>query len=197
MRDTKVNGFLVYTRPIANRKTASFVVMEDENKIIRKRFPYLRTDFRNKQKAFYAACEWATRNHPIKNWDDLTNLPHLGTKNPYIGKEDDLQKTVASFLELEYPYPETIWFHVPNGGARSKGEAGKMKGLGTKPGVSDILILETRGEYKGFCLELKVKKGKVSPDQYIFLYAMSERGFKTVVAYNYDVATEEIRKYLK
>ena len=43
-------------------------------------------------------------------------------------------------------YSDLAWiFHVPNGGARSKATAGRMKAEGVTPGIADVLWLRQRG----------------------------------------------------
>ena len=37
------------------------------------------------------------------------------------------------------------FFHVPNGGGRTKAEAAILKGMGVKPGVADVLFLSPLG----------------------------------------------------
>lgn len=72
-----------------------------------------------------------------------------------------LHKAVAQFLDAALP-PDATWLHVPNGGKRSKAEAGKLKAMGVRAGWPDITIL-----YGGrlFCVELKADGGRLSPKQ--------------------------------
>ena len=107
--------------------------------------------------------------------------------------EDDLQRAVAQLLDsLGW-----LWWHTPNGGRRSKIEAKRLKGLGVKPGVPDILILEPwtcltcrddppepkcpvcRDRTTGFgvAIELKAKKRKPTHEQKIVLAELQRRGF--------------------
>ena len=46
-------------------------------------------------------------------------------------------------------------FAVPNGGGRSRIEAGIMKAEGVTAGVSDLILLEARGGYGSLCIEMK------------------------------------------
>ena len=54
--------------------------------------------------------------------------------------EEALHRAVAQFLDLALP-EDAVWFHPPNGGARSKAEAGIFKAMGVKPGVPDVVII--------------------------------------------------------
>lgn len=75
--------------------------------------------------------------------------------------EEQLQRAVAAFLDVALP-EDAVWFHVPNGGARTKAEAGIFKAMGVKAGVPDVLIL-WRGQL--YCIELKAPGRSLSPGQ--------------------------------
>ncbi len=86
--------------------------------------------------------------------------------------EEALQRAVASYLDLALPR-DAVWFHPPNGGARSKAEAGIFKAMGVKPGVPDIIIV-----YRGrvVAIELKSEKGRLSPAQKLMHAQLSVAG---------------------
>lgn len=75
--------------------------------------------------------------------------------------EEALQRTVAQYLDLALP-KDAVWFHVPNGGGRSKAEAGVLKAMGVKAGVPDIYILH---EGRSLFIELKPPKRYLSKEQ--------------------------------
>ena len=75
--------------------------------------------------------------------------------------EEALQRTVAEYLDLALP-KDAVWFHVPNGGGRSKAEAGAFKAMGVKAGVPDVYILH---EGKSLFIELKPPRRYLSKDQ--------------------------------
>lgn len=58
--------------------------------------------------------------------------------------EDTIQREVAAWLDATLP-SDWRWFHCPNGGARSKATAGRLKAQGVKPGVHDIIIYPPTG----------------------------------------------------
>lgn len=60
-------------------------------------------------------------------------------------------------------------FHPPNGGLRSKAAAGKLKAIGTRPGVPDYWFPVGNGRFKGMVLEFKSAKGSLSLDQRAFI----------------------------
>ena len=110
----------------------------------------------------------------------------------YDGSEDLLQESVAILLD----YYKVLWFHPPNGGRRSMAAGKKMKRSGTKPGVSDCIILEPRGKYHGLFIELKNKKGSLQNTQKDFIARSLERGYKAIVCRSIDEVEYELKKYL-
>lgn len=78
-------------------------------------------------------------------------------------------------------YPELQdLFHVPNGGSRHPAEARRLKEIGTKPGVSDYLLLVPRSGYHGWAGELKRRNATLSAvtkEQWGFINRHRERGY--------------------
>lgn len=75
--------------------------------------------------------------------------------------EQALQKSVIQYLDTVLP--ATAWaFHVPNGGGRSKIEAGILKAMGVRPGIPDLCIV---WQGRAHWIELKAGKGKPSDAQ--------------------------------
>lgn len=75
--------------------------------------------------------------------------------------EQALHIAVANFLRVALP-PHVAWNHVPNGGARSKAEAGIFKEMGVRAGWPDIQIVH-QGRLYG--IELKADRRKPSDAQ--------------------------------
>jgi len=101
-------------------------------------------------------------------------------------------------------YPELeLLFAIPNGGSRHKAEAGKLKAMGVKAGVSDIFLPVTKSGCSGMWIELKrpvsvgKAKGIASDDQNIWLEKMRSQGYKGIVCYGWIEARDAILKYLK
>ena len=120
--------------------------------------------------------------------------------------EDDLQRAVAKLLDgLGW-----LWFHPPNGGRRGKVQAARLKAMGVKPGVPDVLILEPwslalaarsnarpparlqfrhlKSPPRGVAIELKSPGGRPTPDPRIWLTALAERGWLCAVCRDLDQA---------
>ena len=79
-----------------------------------------------------------------------------------------------------------VWFtHVPSGEPRGPGIGGKLKGMGTKPGVPDLMIV---AHGKPLFLELKRAGGRVSELQTHCHKAIAAAGAKVHTAYGLDDA---------
>jgi len=94
--------------------------------------------------------------------------------------------------------PALRLFHaIPNGGARSKAAAGKLKAEGTLPGVPDYFLPVARGQWHGLYLELKAKDGRPSEAQAAFCRAVIGQGYAAVLCYGWQDASEAIAGYLR
>lgn len=86
--------------------------------------------------------------------------------------EEYIQFQLAQWLrENNYTF-----FHVPNGGYRRKAEAGRLKAIGVRAGVHDLIIL-LPGAVTLF-VELKTDKGALSPKQKKFHEEIAKLGFE-------------------
>lgn len=96
-------------------------------------------------------------------------------------------------------WPElALMYHIPNGGSRSKSEAGRFKAEGVKSGVPDICLPVARGGYHGLYIELKrVKGGRVSPAQQGWIAALRDQGYCACVCKGWDDAAHIIKAYLE
>lgn len=99
--------------------------------------------------------------------------------------EDDLQKAVAYYLDIR----GFIWFHPPNGGLRNKREAAKLKAMGVKPGVPDIVILDPQ-----IVIELKIGNNKPTPSQESWLKTFKALGWQAHVCRSLDEVVEILEK---
>lgn len=96
-------------------------------------------------------------------------------------------------------WPElALMYHIPNGGSRSKSEAGRFKAEGVKAGVPDICLPVARGGYHGMYIELKrVKGGRVSTAQQGWIAALRDQGYYACVCKGWADAAGVIKKYLE
>ena len=84
------------------------------------------------------------------------------------GHEESLiQRACVAWFRAQYPTHALMLFAVPNGGGRSRVEAAIMKAEGVTAGVSDLILLESRGGYGALCIEMKTeeKSSRQRPSQ--------------------------------
>lgn len=112
--------------------------------------------------------------------------------------ESQIQILIFDWVELhKHKYPELeLLYHIPNGGYRNIATAKRLKAEGVKPGVPDLCLPVSRGEYHGLYLEMKAEKGKLSEQQIHWLQALQNQGYKALVAYSFDQAIETLQSYL-
>lgn len=95
-------------------------------------------------------------------------------------------------------HPELkLLMHIPNGGSRTKAEAGRFKAMGVKPGVPDLFLPVARGTYHGLWVELKrADGGKTKAAQRGWIDALKAQGYMAGVCHGWVEASETIMKYL-
>jgi len=98
--------------------------------------------------------------------------------------ETALQCTIVQHLQAR-GMPGLVFFHCPNGGYRTKAEAGILKAMGVRPGVSDLILLH---QNKTFALELKAQGGRATEEQMAFLSDADRAGAFTALATGVDAA---------
>lgn len=120
----------------------------------------------------------------------------------YQGYETDFQKTLARFLD-QYG---VVWCHVANerqtsikqsrGGRYYSPEGNKLKSMGVKKGVPDVMIFEPHGGFVGLAIELKVGSNKPTPEQKWWLAKLQESGWMTMWSNDLDDVIEHVEKYM-
>lgn len=108
-------------------------------------------------------------------------------------KEDQLQMAVARYLD----YMGLLWCHVANERHTSPARGGKLKKMGVKRGVPDILIFEPRGPFVGLAIELKVGRNKPTEDQHKWLFKLTMNGWHSATCYNLDEVIEVVETHLE
>lgn len=88
--------------------------------------------------------------------------------------------------------PDAIYWHTPNDARRSYKNASRLKSMGMRAGVSDIIAVH-RGEIFG--LELKADNGKPTESQLEFLDDLRRAGGHGVVAEGLDEALACLRAW--
>lgn len=93
--------------------------------------------------------------------------------------------------------PALRLFHaIPNGGARSKATAGKLKAEGVKSGVLDYMLPVARGPWHGLYLELKALDGRPTPQQTRFAQDVIAEGYAAVFCKGWSDAARALDEYL-
>ena len=105
--------------------------------------------------------------------------------------EQAIQRAVVQYLGIMENLGELTFFHVPNGGGRSKAEAGIFKGLGVRAGVPDLVLLFPGG--KCAFIEIKAPQGRLSAAQKAFRSTAEEMGFSFLEAR----AVDEVERFIR
>lgn len=107
----------------------------------------------------------------------------------------------ARFATSQHPALRLL-FCIPNGGARHKATAGRLKREGVRPGVPDVCLPVPSGPYHALYIELKrphtpgKPRGRTSPEQLWWLGELQAVGNCAGVAYGWDEARTMIEAYL-
>lgn len=105
--------------------------------------------------------------------------------------EEDVHRTVVAHLERRAP-SGVVWLHPANGGARSKGEAGRFKAMGVVAGIPDLLLYASGVSY---ALELKSDTGVLRSSQRLQLERLARAGVKVAVAHGLDQALGQLKEW--
>ena len=89
-------------------------------------------------------------------------------------------------------YPNVLIFAVPNGGARSRATAGKLKVEGVVPGIPDLFVPEWK-----LWVEMKRTKGGVlSPEQIGMIEYLLSVNYAVIVGKGAEDAKAQILEFL-
>lgn len=113
----------------------------------------------------------------------------------YLGKEDILQHNVMKYIQMQYP--TALFTHVPNEGKRTKFEQFKLKYLGTKPGVPDVMVFTPNKHRNGLAIELKAGYNKPTANQKMWLDLLHHAKWSVHWSNSFDECKEIIDKYFK
>lgn len=102
-----------------------------------------------------------------------------------------LHKAIAAYLSLTLKPDAAIWYHPPNGGARSAREGAKLKAMGTQRGVPDFAFVLPGG--RAAFIELKASGGRLSKEQKDFAVRAHDLGAHWACCSSLD----EVRAALK
>lgn len=109
--------------------------------------------------------------------------------------EQQEQRVVVEWLH----WHGVLFAHPPNGGYRTKAEAGIFKAMGTSSGLPDLLIFDAPPSdigRRGAAIELKRQRGgRVSEAQSEWLDRLKQRGWATAVCKGADEAIRQLTEW--
>lgn len=109
--------------------------------------------------------------------------------------EAQIQRDILRYLGATLPHG-FILHHSPNGGML-KGEVGRSRGLGTKPGWPDLQVvgrLESGEPFTGY-IEVKAPKGRLSEEQIAMRDRLIDCGYPVGVARSIDDVRDLVRAW--
>jgi hypothetical protein len=104
--------------------------------------------------------------------------------------EEQLQRAVVQLLALYAGRGLLAFCHVPNGGWRTRAEAGAFVALGVRRGVPDLLVWTLGG---CFGIELKSAKGVLSAEQIGWHNTLASLGHRVYVCRTLDEVEAALR----
>lgn len=112
------------------------------------------------------------------------------------GTESGHQKALFQWAALSGRVELQLMFAIPNGGKRDMITAARMKAEGVKKGVPDIMLPVARGPYHGLFIEMKVGKGRLSPEQESWIERLVAEDYCVHVCYSWTEAKTALENYL-
>lgn len=109
--------------------------------------------------------------------------------------EAQIQRDILRYLGATLPHG-FILHHSPNGGML-KGEVGRSRGLGTKPGWPDLQVigrLDSGEPFTGY-IEVKAPNGRLKPEQIDIHDRLKDCGYPVGVARSIDDVRELVRAW--
>lgn len=114
----------------------------------------------------------------------ISRMPaELRTTRAKNDLEEQLQRSIVERLRWQAD-KRVIWGHIPNGGARSKSEGGRLKAMGVLPGAPDLFFVLPDASIA--FIELKAPDGVQSAPQIDFQTKCEAIGVEYVVCYDID-----------
>ena len=112
-------------------------------------------------------------------------------------EHDEQAELIQRAEHVKSREPVLRWLHaIPNGGARAKAVAVKLKAEGVKPGVPDLCLPASRGLYCGLYIEMKSMTGSESREQKDWRNHLCEEGYLAVVCKGAREAIRVLCEYL-
>lgn len=120
--------------------------------------------------------------------------------------EDDIQIKAVAMLADEHPHAWSRIFHVVNEQPQSRTpterhramlRGKKMKAMGRKPGVPDLMLPIARGGYFGLAIEVKTATGTMRPEQKQWKLGLESEGWQHAVCRTPENIVETVLGYMR
>jgi len=120
----------------------------------------------------------------------------LSILNSPLRKEHRLQKACAAWFALRYGNRRAgILASIPNEGKRSPANAARLKSMGLRAGMPDLLILAPGG--RAMFIELKTESGRLSPEQKKAHEAIAGLGHKVRTVRTLEAFVETVAAFME
>ena len=107
--------------------------------------------------------------------------------------QSEFMEQAALVMWFRRAYPDTLIFAIPNGGARAKATAAKLKVEGVVAGIPDLFVPAWN-----LWIEMKrTKGGKLSPEQKAMIDYLQSVGYYAIVGLGADDARRKISEFIK
>lgn len=110
----------------------------------------------------------------------------------HIPSEKIIQIQIVEFIRQTTDIPI---IHIPNEGKRSFLDRYLLGRMGIYPGASDLFFPRGNHEFKGFWMEVKSEKGKMSPLQKLFIEVMIKEGYAGICVWDSITAINFIKEF--
>jgi len=121
------------------------------------------------------------------------DLEEFNTK--FGASEEEVHKQLVEYLDHAVE-EAALLFHPANGGLMPKGTAGKLKGMGLRQGVPDLLLALPKADKHGLFVELKTEEGRLRGKQVWWLYHLRRQGYGAICCRGFEDARTRITAYM-
>ncbi len=104
--------------------------------------------------------------------------------------EARIQAAIVAYVRTVAPPPAALIFAIPNGGLRTKAEAGLLRWTGALAGVPDLCLVLPGGRCALW--EVKTPEGRVSTAQFDVLATLDEMGVDYAIVRSIDDVREQL-----
>jgi len=105
--------------------------------------------------------------------------------------EEQLHRACVQLLWVYEAFGRLTFAHCPNGERRDAATGGRLKAMGVRAGVPDLLIWPNGGNHFG--VELKAGKGGLSPSQVIWHSTLASMGHRVYIVRTVGELEEALR----